>query len=191
VYSILPSGSKIYLGGFFTSMGGQTRINLAQVDTAQAASVNAFNAPTWSFQTVFILGADPPGVFELAETGGKLYASGLFKSILDKPHSAVAGLFTTTVGVEAPTEAGVSLRAQPNPGSGTQVMRFTVDRRGPVQVEVYNVAGRLVQRLGGNFEAGTHVLAWDGRDLAGAPVGPGLYFARMGTATTKLLRIAR
>jgi len=190
VYSILPSSSKVYLGGFFSSVGGQTRANLAQVDTAQSALVSAFNAPTWSFQTVFILGADPPGVFELAETGGKLYASGLFKSILDKPHSAVAGLFTTTVDV-APGSIGVSLRAQPNPGSGTQVLSFTVDRRGPVQVEVYNVAGRLVQRLGGSFEAGTHVLAWDGRDLAGAPVGPGLYFARLGTATAKLLRVAR
>jgi flagellar hook assembly protein FlgD len=120
---------------------------------------------------------------------GKLYVGGKFTSVLGKPHSNVAAMYVSSVGVEGAALEGVALRAQPNPASGTQVLTFTLPVRGPVRVEVFNVAGRLVRTLGGEFEAGTHSVQWDGRDLAGAPVGPGLYFARLGTKTTKLLRV--
>jgi hypothetical protein len=193
VFAILPSGPRLYLGGYFSKVGGQSRDNIAQVDTASSAGVTAFNAPTWSFQNVFILGADPPGVFDLAESNGKLYASGLFESILSKPHSSVAGMFTTTVGVDAPAPAtGIALRAEPNPARASQALTFTLPTRGPATIEIYNVAGRRVRTLGGDvLEAGTHRFTWNGRNDTGAAAGAGLYFARLTgtTITTKLLRI--
>jgi len=196
VYSILPSGGTLYLGGFFSHAGGQPRENLAQVDTAQAATATPFNAPTWSFQNVFALGADPPGVFDLAETGGKVYAAGLFTSILSRPHSAIAGMFTSNVGVEPLPLAGLALRATPNPSRAGQTLEFTLARAGVVRLEIHNVAGRLVRTFDpGTLPAGPHRIAWDGLGVDGARLAPGVFFVTLEAGTershTKALRLDR
>jgi hypothetical protein len=49
-------------------------------------------------------------------------------------------------------------------------------------VYVYNAAGRLVRRLG----AGTS-LVWDGRDVAGAAVSPGLYYFRAAGSSSRFV----
>lgn len=186
VYTILPSGGTLYLGGFFSSVGGQARENLAQVDTAQAATPTPFNAPTWSFQNVFLLGADLPGVFDLTEAGGKLYASGLFTSILSKPHSAIAGMFTSTVGIEPLPLAGLALRATPNPSRGAQALEFTLPTAGAVRIEIYNVAGRLVRTFEpGTLPAGPHRIAWDGLGAGGSRLAPGVFFMTLETGTKR------
>ncbi|MEP7027308.1 MAG: T9SS type A sorting domain-containing protein [Candidatus Eisenbacteria bacterium] len=189
VYAILPSGGTLYLGGFFSHMGGQPRENLAQVDTALAATASSFNAPTWSFQSVYVLGADPPGVFDLAESGGKLFAAGLFTSILSKPHSGIGGMFTSTVGVEPLPVAGLALRATPNPARGSQALEFTLPTAGAVRIEIHSVAGRLVRAFSlATLSAGLHRITWDGEGLA-----PGIFFVTLQTATerthTKVLRL--
>jgi hypothetical protein len=196
VYAILPSAGTLYLGGFFSHLGGQPRENLAQVDTAQAATVTSFNAPTWSFQEVFVLGADPPGVFDLAEASGKLYAAGLFSSILSKPHSAIAGMFTSTVGVEPMTLSGLALRATPNPARAGQALDFTLRTAGAVRIAIHDVAGRLVRTFEpGTLPAGPHRIAWDGLGADGARLAPGIFFVTLETGTerchTKVLRLDR
>ena len=186
VYTILPSAGTLYLGGFFSEVGGQSRGNLAQVDTAQAATPTAFNAPTWSFQTVFLLGADLPGVFDLTEAGGNLYASGLFTSILSKPHSAIAGMSTSTVGVEPPPLAGLALRATPNPSRAGQSLQFTLRATGAVRIEIHDVAGRLVRRFEpGTLPAGPNRIAWDGLGEGGKRLPPGVFFVTLETATQR------
>jgi flagellar hook assembly protein FlgD len=51
-------------------------------------------------------------------------------------------------------------------------------------VELFDVQGRRVTTLAdGGFGAGAHVLAWDGRDAAGARASRGLYFVRLTTPT--------
>ena len=42
VYTILPSGGNVYLGGSFTSVGNSTHKNIAQVDATSGAVVSAF-----------------------------------------------------------------------------------------------------------------------------------------------------
>jgi hypothetical protein len=196
VYTILPSGGTLYLGGFFSNVGGQTRWNLAQVDTAQAATATAFNAPTWSFQSVFVLGADLPGVFDLIESSGNLYAAGLYTSILSKPHSAIAGLSTGIVGVEPSTLAGLALRATPNPSRAGQALEFTLPAAGAVRIEIHNVAGRLVRTFEpGTLSAGPHRIAWDGLGADGTRLAPGVFFVTLETGTerghAKALRLDR
>ena len=197
VYSILPSGGTLYLGGYFSQIGGQARENLAQVDTAQAATATPFNAPTWSFQNVFALGADPPGVFDLAEAGGKVYAAGLFTSILSRPHSAIAGMFTSNVGVFEPsTVAVLALRATPNPARAGQALEFTLPAATAVRIEIHNVAGRLVRTFEpGTLPAGSHRIAWDGLGVDGARLAPGVFFVTLeaGAQRThaKVLRLDR
>ncbi len=65
--------------------------------------------------------------------------------------------------------------------SGTRV-HFRLSTSGPAALDVYDVRGRLVSRLlQEEFPAGRHVVQWDGRDQAGRPLSPGIYFIRLGT----------
>jgi flagellar hook assembly protein FlgD len=49
-----------------------------------------------------------------------------------------------------------------------------------VALTVYDVLGRRVRTLvKAALPAGTHRVAWSGRDEAGRPVAPGVYFLRL------------
>jgi hypothetical protein len=61
-------------------------------------------------------------------------------------------------------------------------VRFGIARSGPVEVALFDVAGRLVRTLADRtFPAGEHALIWDGRNNDGVPVSRGVYFARIRT----------
>lgn len=82
----------------------------------------------------------------------------------------------------------------PNPfNPGTRVT-LTVPVAGAVSLGVYDLQGRLVRSLlAGQYEAGDHPVAWDGRTDSGNAVPSGVYFARAltdaGPATAKLLLV--
>lgn len=83
-------------------------------------------------------------------------------------------------GATAARGAGLALAGR-NPARGGTMLRCTLARAGRVTVTIHDVAGRAVRTLdAGVLPAGTHDLAWDGRDFAGAPVAPGIYLARLG-----------
>lgn len=68
----------------------------------------------------------------------------------------------------------------PNPFNPQTTITFTVDRRRPVEIAVYDVTGKqiavLVDRI---YEAGTHTTVWHGRDARGRAVPSGTYVVRM------------
>ena len=67
----------------------------------------------------------------------------------------------------------------PNPTSGETGILFEIRERCPVEIVVYDVAGRRVRVLQrGVVEAGRHHAAWDGRNEAGRAAAPGIYFVR-------------
>ncbi|MBM3317204.1 MAG: right-handed parallel beta-helix repeat-containing protein, partial [Candidatus Eisenbacteria bacterium] len=73
-----------------------------------------------------------------------------------------------------------ALRVARNPGAGRVSLWLDLPGSGPATLTVLDVGGRIVRRLaGGDWLAGRHALTWDGRDDAGRPVGPGLYFLRL------------
>jgi hypothetical protein len=72
------------------------------------------------------------------------------------------------------------LNPTPNPSTGQTAVRFDLARPGLVDVGVYDVEGRLVRSLfTGQCSAGTHLLAWDGRDDRGRTLASGIYFIRL------------
>jgi hypothetical protein len=79
------------------------------------------------------------------------------------------------------TPAAMSLAANyPNPFNPKTSIRFSLAKTGPAELQVFDAAGRLVrQLLSGTSAAGEHVVTWDGRDDAGAPMSSGLYFYRL------------
>jgi M6 family metalloprotease-like protein len=68
----------------------------------------------------------------------------------------------------------------PNPFNPTTTISFYLPDRLKVRLDVFDVAGRLVTRLGdGVFQAGPHDLVWNGTDANGTPVSSGVYVYRL------------
>jgi hypothetical protein len=79
--------------------------------------------------------------------------------------------------------------AAPNPFRDRTRLAFALAARGPVDLAIHSVDGRRVRTLArGIFEAGEHAVTWEGTDDHGAPVRPGLYFARLDVAGARWTR---
>lgn len=84
-------------------------------------------------------------------------------------------------GVSGPTAgADVKLRTPwPNPSSGPVRIAFSLARPEAVDLRVFGVDGRQVADLArGVWSAGSHEVAWSGRDSRGALTASGVYFVR-------------
>jgi hypothetical protein len=83
----------------------------------------------------------------------------------------------------------------PNPCSQETVIRFHLPDQGEVDLSILDVEGRLVRELVSEVRsAGSHSVAWDGRDIAGARLSAGIYFLRLdseGKVATGKIVIAR
>jgi hypothetical protein len=109
-------------------------------------------------------------------SGDELFAVGVAGGATDLPVAYVNDQPRDGV----PLFAGVNLRAIPNPFNPSTKIHFDLPRAGRVDVEIYDVGGRLVRSLeGGRLDAGAHEVAWNGKDQNGAAIGSGVYFIRL------------
>lgn len=86
------------------------------------------------------------------------------------------------------------LPPQPNPAAGATLLRYTLAHAGPVELAIFDVAGRCVRLLQHELSpAGAQTLRWDGADDRGRRVAAGTYFARLRTdgaqATRRIVRL--
>jgi hypothetical protein len=73
----------------------------------------------------------------------------------------------------------ISFSGSTSPVLGAAQIRFTLDRPRQVRLEAFDITGRQVAVLAdGRFEAGAHVIAWDGRTAGERAVSPGVYLLR-------------
>jgi hypothetical protein len=86
---------------------------------------------------------------------------------------------------DTPDLGGVDARVnrlfqnEPNPFNPRTVLRFSVSSRGPVELAIYDVSGRLVKTLvNGPVDAGSHNVVWDGTDNEGRKVTSGIYWSQ-------------
>lgn len=78
--------------------------------------------------------------------------------------------------------AGLSLRADPSPTTGSTVLAFALPRAEAAKLDAFDATGRLVAGIAdANWTAGVHRLAWGGVDAAGRRLSPGRYFVRLQT----------
>jgi hypothetical protein len=82
------------------------------------------------------------------------------------------------------------LPARPSPFAGSTTIDYALPARGPVSLQIFDLAGRRVRTLAeaSATSAGTHRVVWDGCDAAGAPVAAGVYVCRLETAGSRLSR---
>lgn len=97
--------------------------------------------------------------------------------------TAVYGPVTVSTGPGVSGQEPLSLVfCSPNPFARSTVISYLLDRPGLVDLNVYNVQGQLVKRLGsGSRSAGWHSLTWDGRKDNGRACASGIYFYRLTT----------
>jgi predicted dienelactone hydrolase len=70
----------------------------------------------------------------------------------------------------------------PHPSGSAAGLAFELAQPSRVALSIHDAAGRLVRRLAdGEFAAGRHEVAWDGRDAGGRPAPAGVYLARAAT----------
>ncbi len=68
----------------------------------------------------------------------------------------------------------------PNPFNPSATIHYSIDRSGPVEIDVYDVLGRRTAMLPvGWKEEGFHQATWNGMTLLGSPAGSGTYFVRL------------
>ena len=84
VYTIVPSGNNIYVGGSFTTVGGSTHKNIAQVNATNGAVISAFTNSS-----------KPNGaVRDMVVVNGNLYVGGAFTT--PRPYLAEVNATTNT-----------------------------------------------------------------------------------------------
>lgn len=80
-----------------------------------------------------------------------------------------------------PDDGGpLPLAASPNPFNPRTTIRFELLQDGPVRLDVFDLAGRLVATLvDEGMSQGSHEVEWDGRDASGREVGSGFFLGRL------------
>ena len=87
------------------------------------------------------------------------------------------------VGVEEITTSGEKdlVIVFPNPAKQETTISFITDEKLDVQLDIYNSAGKKVNRLldQKGLEKGKHSIVWNGKDESGKAVPNGLYIYRL------------
>jgi hypothetical protein len=75
------------------------------------------------------------------------------------------------------------LQSRPNPSGSLATIAYRLVEPGPVSLQVFDTAGRLLTTLKeGRQDAGFHRVTWDATDMAGRAVPSGVYLYRLRTA---------
>ncbi len=180
---LLPSG-RVLMAGQCTRIGTSDDFALLRV-TADGAIDTTFGAGGLVLTDLSGGGRDI-AYRMLARADGRLVVAGQAGTSLlpGAPFVALLGVVGDEIPLAAPEArgaAGLALGAAwPNPlVSGTR-FATSLAERATVRLEVFDAAGRRVATpLDALLPAGTHTLAWDGRDADGARVADGVYFARL------------
>jgi hypothetical protein len=86
-------------------------------------------------------------------------------------------------GVRGPDISSFSMRASPNPFSGSTRISFTTPDARPVEAGIFDVSGRRVRILSSREAGRDHQIDWDGTNEDGERVPSGIYFCRVVTAS--------
>ena len=179
--------------------GNETAVDYVKQDASVRPAGVAYTHPTLGYQTVNLgFGMDfmvdgkhasrTPGYFN---TGVEDRVN-LLSNIMDYFGRAPTGPGT---GVSDGTLRNELSLARPNPFNPVTRIAYSVKDAGPVTIEVYNVAGRVVRTLlDTDVDAGASgYVVWDGTGESGERCASGVYFYRIAapgfTASRKMIML--
>jgi predicted phosphodiesterase len=92
---------------------------------------------------------------------------------------------STPVAIEERTPPPITIHNYPNPFTNHTTIQLEMPEPGWANISIYDVAGREVQTffVGGELDAASHQVRWNGKNSLGIDVPSGTYFY---TATTRL-----
>jgi hypothetical protein len=163
-------------------VGAETVADYVKQDASTRPAGVAYTHPTMGYQTVnlgfgmeFMMDSMlPNGYYET----GIWDRSNLMENIMDYFGQTPGGPGTGVVDGRVRNELS---HAFPNPFNPVTKIAYSVKDGGPVVIEVYNVAGRVVRTLlDTELESGASgYVVWDGTDDAGGRCASGVYFYRI------------
>lgn len=195
--NLVVTGTRCFVGGFFDS-------DLVEVDLSDlaapsiaavtpqaggASSMAVHQGQLWlaGSSTINVLDLGPPGQVHPAgelnfftAVGGLLPAGDFMLTSCGNALTLRPPCSTITMADEPVRPVAARLQVAPNPANPRTEIAFDMATAGRVRLEVYDLAGRRVSTVFvGRLEAGSHRLAWDGRDAAGRDLASGTYLARL------------
>lgn len=161
------TGGFVYRGATIQSLVGKYIYADFITGDMWALSWDGVNPPTNTFLThvdnVPSFGVDKSGELFIPSFDGNIYR-----------------LFATPTGVETPAASGGALSMSPNPFRASTAISFAIAGSAPVQLEVFDVAGRRVTTLIDDVAPrGEHTTRWNGHDQGGRQLASGIYFVRL------------
>ena len=120
--------------------------------------------------------ANDDNIFEVTPDGTKVWQY----SPPGEVHRAQRYWTTVTAAGESRARLKAAAGNFPNPFNPHTTITFELADPGPVQLQVFDVSGKLVTSLvDGELESGRHDIQWTGVDDADRPVSSGVYFYRV------------
>jgi hypothetical protein len=120
---------------------------------------------------------------DVTTVGRSLYFYKIFNNVWSKIW-AVAGTPIVPLDVPSFDDASlvnfVNVAGNPMYASAKATIKFGLAKADRVEINVYDVGGRLIRTLADrNFAPGTHDVVWDGMDNGGRQVARGVYFTQV------------
>ena len=114
--------------------------------------------------------------------GVRFFDAGIGVNPVSTSDASVVIVPPVAVGPAVSPPASTRLRVGPNPSRGLTRIRLDTEAAGPLELAIRDLMGRHVRQLAqGWFTSGRREVVWDGRDDAGAPLPPGMYYAELWT----------
>ncbi|MFA5033337.1 MAG: PQQ-binding-like beta-propeller repeat protein [bacterium] len=79
-------------------------------------------------------------------------------------------------------------KSSPNPFSTETRISLTLPEKSFVNLDIYDITGKLVKSLSGNYTEGQHSIKWDAKDNHGNRIKTGIYLCRLKTNSYSITR---
>jgi ligand-binding sensor domain-containing protein len=186
-----PAGVGAYVSGYVIEW---SNVGLSKAATLEVSVPAGGLGPTGQ-AAIYVLSAGSAW----ARVGGTVAGAGISTPIRQPGRYGIFLETDAPSGAATLDDLSVTPRVfspQGTYASDDVALSFSIGRSGPVTVQVYNRAGRLIRSVvsGETMNAGANLVRWNGRDVDGHAVEDGLYLVAVeafGKRQTKTLAVVR
>ena len=113
------------------------------------------------------------------DPSGTAWIVGRNGTILKFIHNTVTSVDDTKETKTEPPQDFIHVQNYPNPFNPETQIRFQLPIRSQVNIRIFNTLGQQIRTLvNREYEPGSHLIQWDGKNDNGSPAASGMYFYR-------------